>query len=275
MRIHSQHPHIPGGRSEERRVCYLLPVTPVQRLNLAYCVARISARFESVDNQIQSLQQEMRAMSARMRELESTTTNSHGVVSTPSQTSGAAALHRIMNPPKSPSFVGPTSAEFGITSQRKSSDPSDGGDFNESNAPSSTASETAVGTGDPLRNLGQPEALRLLQVYENMVDIMYPCVDLESVRKFIVDFYQMGAAPVSPSNDENWFLARDVEVLKVIFAVALMAESHGRSERAAHLVDSVENEFAGRLKVADVDMKELLILTLLVSHMFGRSSSLI
>lgn len=212
-------------------------------------------------------------MSARMRELESTTTNTHGAGSTLSHTSGAAALHRIMNPPKSPSFVGPTSAEFGLASQRKVPDLSDGGDFNGSNARSSTTSEAAFGTGDPLRSLGQPEALRLLQVYENMVDIMYPCVDLESVRKFVGDFYQMGAIPVSPSNDENWFLARDVEVLKVIFAIALMAESHGRSERAAHLVDNVENEFAGRLKVADVDMKELLILTLLVSFTLGRFGS--
>lgn len=211
-------------------------------------------------------------MSARMRELESTATTSHGSASTPSHTSGAAALHRIMNPPKSPSFVGPTSAEFGLTSQRKPSDDSDGGDFNGSNAPSSAISETVLTTGDPLRSLGQAEALRLLQAYENTVDIMYPCVDLESVRKFIGDFYQIGC-PASPSsNDQDWFLARDVEVLKVILAIALMAESHGRSERAAQLADSVENEFARRLKIAQVDMKELLILTLLVSSTSRRFS---
>lgn len=227
-------------------------------------VPSLSNRFQAVDQQIEALQREMRAMSARMQEMEATTRTPHGAVSTPSHSSGAAALHRIMNPPKSPSFVGPTSAEFGLVSQQKPSEDSDGGDFNDPSDPSTSASESALAIGDPLRSLGHAEALRLLKVYENIVDIMYPCVDLESVRKFIDDFYQLGY-PASPSsNDQEWFLARDAEVLKVILATALIAESHGHSERAAQLADSVEDKFATRMKVAEVDMKELLILTLLV-----------
>jgi hypothetical protein len=66
------------------------------------------------------------------------------------------------------------------------------------------------------------------------------------------------------ASDQDWFSARDVQVLKILLATALLVESHGRSERAAQLADSVEDRFASRLKIAEVDMKEILILTLLV-----------
>ena len=65
-------------------------------------------------------------------------------------------------------------------------------------------------------------------------------------------------------SDQDWFSARDVQVFKILLATALLVESHGRSERAAHLADSVEDRFASRMKIPEVDMKEILILTLLV-----------
>lgn len=226
-------------------------------------VARLSSRFRAVDRRIESLQREMCGLSARMREMESSASTANGAASLPQHPSAAAGLHRIMNPPKSPQYVGPTSAEFGLASPRKHSDVSNTGESNDSIAPS-PARPTTLAEGDPLRSLGQLEALRLVQVYENTVGLMYPCVDLDSVRKYVVDFYQLGYPDTPASSDQDWFFARDTEVLKIILAIALLAESHGRSERAAQLADSVEDQFASRLKIAEVDMKEVLILTLVV-----------
>jgi hypothetical protein len=168
-----------------------------------------------------------------------------------------------MNRPMSPSYVGPTSAEFGLTARQKPLEDDD--DF-ESTAVASpaAASDTEIAMEDPLGHLGITEALRLVTVYENTVGLMYPFVDLDSVRAYVVDFYRDDARPTLGSDDQNWFFARDVEVLKIILATALLAESHGRSERAALLADSVEDRFATRVKIAEVDMKELLILALLV-----------
>ncbi|KAI9926027.1 hypothetical protein ASPWEDRAFT_169895 [Aspergillus wentii DTO 134E9] len=240
---------------------------------------RLNTRFKTVDYQIETLQREMRTLSERMHELESNShTNSNSTMSTtkdgPTLNSSSAplsthiGLHRIMNAPKSPSYVGPTSAEFGITARQKPPDDSDDEDLQSSSTRSAGASEATGLTDDPLRSLGQTEALRLVGVYENTVGIMYPCVDLDSVRAYIIDFYRNDGCdvPASPSKTEteqDWFIARDVEFLKILLATALLAESHGRSERAAQLADSVEDQFASRLKVAQVDMKELLILTLL------------
>lgn len=236
-----------------------------------------------MDRKIESLQREMQAMAARLREMDSATSqheghktsNSHisggytpvaasasGTGTTASSSAGAA-LHRILNPPKSPSYVGPTSAEFGLTAHEK-------GDSDDEETGSLT-SDTLPTTGDALGELGLDEALRLLAVYEHSVGIMYPCVDLDSVRMYITDFYRADghAAVTANATDHDWFFARDVSVVKTILATALLAESHGRSERAAQLADSVEDEFAGRVKIAEVDMKELLILTLLVCYVVG------
>ncbi|KAL4895299.1 hypothetical protein BDV59DRAFT_153123 [Aspergillus ambiguus] len=234
----------------------------------------VTTRFQTVDRQIETLQNEMRAMAARMRQLESVASspaNTTGTVQTTTSTVSSSSANtghqRIMNRPMSPTYVGPTSAEFGITARQKASDESDIDDLASTAAASPAApSDTVTMTGDPLGCLDMEEALRLVTVYENTVGIMYPCVDLDSVRIYVKEYYRSGRqnGPASPAAiDQDWFFARDVEVLKIILATALLAESHGRSERAALLADSVEDRFSERMKIPEVDMKELLILTLL------------
>ncbi|KAL2852560.1 hypothetical protein BJX68DRAFT_274947 [Aspergillus pseudodeflectus] len=236
----------------------------------------ISTKFRTVDQHIESLQREMRAMAARMRELESANTPNASVTASNnaslSSSSVSASLQRILNRPGSPDYVGPTSAEFGITQRQKSTGESDGDGDGESETESTTVpspvavSDVEAMSNDPLGCFGKEEALRLVDVYENNVGLMYPCIDLDSVRSYVGDYYKDGsrAGPTPPGmSDQDWFFARDAEVLKIILATALLAESHGRSERAALLADSVEDRFAARVKIPEVDMKELLILTLL------------
>lgn len=173
-----------------------------------------------------------------------------------------------MNPPQSPSYVGPTSAEFGLTARQRHPEDDLVSTAVQSPAPSL---ENDISSDDPLGCLGPAEALRLVDVYENTVGLMYPCVDLESVRTYIAEYFRDKdrVGPSSPATlDQEWFFARNIEVVKILLATALLAESHGRSERAALLADSVEDRFATRLKVPEVDMKELLILTLLVFPTF-------
>ncbi|KNG89707.1 putative fungal specific transcription factor [Aspergillus nomiae NRRL 13137] len=229
----------------------------------------VSARFQSVDRQIESLQHEMRAMAARLRELESSSPANSSANKPPPRPASIVSsqatntgLQRMMNRPMSPYHVGPTSAEFGLTARRKPLEDDD--EFESTAAPSPVAAPDAdIATDDPLGNLGLTEALRLVTVYENTVGLMYPCVDLDSVRACIVDFFRDDSRQILSSEQQDWFFARDVEVLKIILAIALLTESHGRSERAAVLAESVEDRFATRVNIPEVDMKELLILTLL------------
>lgn len=224
----------------------------------------------------------MRNISARLKELEG---NKPTASSNPS-TSAPSSLQRILNPPQSPSYVGPTSAEFGLDHRDDSlldetnEEDSDGVDEEQNDQNTrhaSSAMQSPAASTSPekfsLQAMGLKEALRLIQVYNDTVGIMYPCVDLASLRTYVVEYYESQGSVFKSSStrslstsDQDWFHARDIQVLKILLATALLVESHGQSEQAAILADSVEDRFASRLKVAQVDMKECLILTLLASH---------
>ena len=226
------------------------------------------------------LRQEMRSISTRLRELEATSPGS----SRPAKISTPRELDRILNAPKSPPYVGPTSAEFGLRRERPLSQNPGVDNEADEDLPLSTPTRsptpeegTASHAGKGFR-LGLDDALRLVQVYEDLVGVMYPCVDIDSVRAYVHEYYRSHDTIFNDATDsldkglavQDWFFARDIQVLKLILATALLAESHGRSEAAAQLADSVEDRFASRFKVAEVDMKEILIMTLLVCeiHLF-------
>lgn len=87
---------------------------------------------------------------------------------------------------------------------------------------------------------GLEETLRLLQIYGDTAGVMYPCVDLKSMRAYASEYYHtQGSTPSHPSeppsagSDQDWFHARDIQLLKIIVATSLLVESHGRSEWAA------------------------------------------
>lgn len=221
---------------------------------------------------MEMLQREMRSISSRLQELEASGT----VSSRPTKTTTPRELDRILNAPKSPPYVGPTSAEFGLRPRRPSGIPASDNEADE-DMPLSTPTRSPTPEGEAPHSgrcfsLGLDDALRLVQVYEDLVGVMYPCVDIDSVRGYVHEYYRSHDTILTDatdsldkgSTDQDWFFARDIQVLKLILATALLAESHGRSEAAAQLADSVEDRFASRFKVAEVDMKEILIMTLLV-----------
>ncbi|KAJ5103553.1 hypothetical protein N7532_004082 [Penicillium argentinense] len=235
--------------------------------------ARVGPRFRAMDEQLQALQWQIQNLSSRLIKLESASPQS---AATP-KSSDASGMHRILNAPKSPSYIGPTSAEFGLRRPLNSTRIDNEEHLADDTEMSATASPVVSGREDAsfpgnAMTLGLADALRLVQVYEDSVGIMYPCVDLDSVRVYLREYYRSNGIDVISSTSESlaqdspdqvWFTARDIQVLKIILATALLAESHGRSEFAAQLADSVEDRFAPRFKVAEVDMKEILIMTLL------------
>jgi hypothetical protein len=186
--------------------------------------------------------------------------------------------------PVSPSYIGPTSSEFGLNVPNNApgldeTEVLDNAQMSASNSPSALPLEEGEGnvnisSTNPLLSLTETEALRLVDIYEEAVGVMYPVVDLKSIREFIVDFYRQHldgssdhlCAPQN-GNEAWWFSARDNEVLKIVLALALSSESNGKNELGDVLAASVENTFAStRTQVPEVDMKELIILALVVSY---------
>lgn len=188
--------------------------------------------------------------------------------------------------PVSPSYVGPTSSEFGLNvpndgvpdmDEAENLEPVQQSSSNSPYAPPVVSEEqrgrTDISQSNPLLSLDESDALRLVDVYEEAVGTMYPVVDLKSIREYIVDYYSQhlndAAGHMSPpqsGNEDWWFSARDTEVLKIVLALGLISASPGQSELGNILAASAENTFATtRTQVPEVDMKELIILTLVVS----------
>ncbi|KAF3390292.1 hypothetical protein F1880_009425 [Penicillium rolfsii] len=244
---------------------------------------RLAIPFQALHRQIEELKRDVQNLSTRLRGVESLARPKSPAL--PSSSAAAGSIHRILNAPQSPSYVGPTSAEFGLDRPHIASAESHI-NGNQNNAivgddgprlspaiqsPVPSNDEGPLVHRDPLQSLDLEETLRLVQVYEDNVATIYPCVDLASVRTFVVESYHSRISrvgdysrrtPTTPSA-RDWFRVRDTQVLNILLATALLVESHGRSELAAQLADCVEDRFASRLKIAQVDMKEILILVLL------------
>lgn len=248
---------------------------------------RLAVQFHTVHKQIEALQRDIQVLSTRLRGVESSSRPKSPAL--PSSVA-AGSIHRILNAPQSPSYIGPTSAEFGLDRPRIPDEEShDEGDRDTDHqddygpsllpvlqSPVPSNDNEPLANGDPLKGLSLEETLRLVQVYEDNVAIIYPCVDLASVRTYVVEshhsrhsrFGDHSSPTPAALSARDWFHARDIQVLNILLATALLVESHGKSELAAQLADCVEDRFASRLKIAQVDMKEILILVLLVRVFF-------
>ncbi|KAH8703598.1 putative fungal-specific transcription factor [Talaromyces proteolyticus] len=237
-------------------------------------------RLENMETRMSDMQRQMNFMSDQIRALQ---TKSQWPTSTPP---GAAVSNHTdgrwasRGRPVSPSYIGPTSGEFGLHAVQPDAQ-EDETENSEDAFASGTASPHPQGQkhlraipSNPLLALTDVDALRLVDVYEDAVGMMYPIVDLKSIRRYIADYYhQRKTVSVdtlsTPQNgDEDWwFSARDAEILKIVLAIALISESHGRSDLGDALAANVEDTFAStRTQVPEVDMKELIILTLVALY---------
>lgn len=95
---------------------------------------------------------------------------------------------------------------------------------------------------DPLWLLPKAEALRLCQVYEEEMGIMYPVLELSELLDHVNLLYGMMDHTIEQKaqpSERSSLDREDVCILRLVFACALTAEASGRSEQAIALFDSV------------------------------------
>ncbi|KAG0155530.1 hypothetical protein PDIDSM_2701 [Penicillium digitatum] len=99
----------------------------------------------------------------------------------------------------------------------------------------------ACQTLDPLWTIPKAEALRLCQVYERKMGIMYPVLEISELLEQVHILYGPMDHALEPTRQLNGHLGlvcEDIHILRVVFACALTAEASGRSEQAISLFDS-------------------------------------
>ena len=248
---------------------------------------------------IQSLQEQVNNLYANLEALR----NEHGYVAQQSNAqesfplhpalahSASSAPYRNASSPSQahesqPHFQGPTSSAFSFDVARSSlqtmgiaaPDMQEDGEFNVSemtprdsprhfSAP--IASMTVHPDKDPLWRIRKDEAMRLCRVYEEEMCIMYPIMDMEKIytqANMLFNFTEAAArtgfmkgAISGPDRLAN----NDVNILKMVLAIAMIAEGGGQSDLGRMLYESCREAFEGRLS-SPVEIKGLILLVLVV-----------
>ena len=185
-----------------------------------------------------------------------------------------------------PRFQGPTSAAFSFDVARSSlqnmgiaaPEIQEDGVFNDDGmvprgsprqlqAP--IASMTVHPNKDPLWKIGKDEAIRLCRVYEEEMGIMYPIIDMERIithAKKLFTFTEAAARTglMNPTmSGPDRIANNDVNILKMVLAIALIVEGEGQSDLGRMLYDSCREAFEGQLS-GPVEIKGLILLVLVV-----------
>ncbi|KAJ5182401.1 hypothetical protein N7492_000017 [Penicillium capsulatum] len=263
-----------------------------QRIECVYAenpradIASEQENFNRVFDQMRSMQDQISSLSAALR---SATQSDHscatgtrfGVVGTAASSFGAAPgvrpLRRVSTSREAP-FQGPTTSAFSFDLAKSSlkrqgifetHETEEEGNLTQEPSPlaspSAPSRELEVRQAvDPLWALPKSEALRLCQVYEEEMGIMYPVLELaELVRQVQLLYGIMDGTVDSGSQNEgrNPLDHEDVYVLRLVFACALTAEASGRSKQAIALFDSVR-EVQDNCVWGPPDTKSIIFLTL-------------
>lgn len=178
-----------------------------------------------------------------------------------------------------PVFVGPTrftsSIDIGERSLTRLGIPTYGtankDDHQQASAPSSQGEE---GTLDSAfwQQCTVDEVERLIQIFEEEVGIVYPCMDSSTFRLHASRIIQWGSRPDADmlGSDANTgfksggFGLTDFSLAKVATATAIIADKDGIDSRSTIIMESVERSVSRILKPA-ATLKDLQLLVALVS----------
>lgn len=246
----------------------------------------IRSHFRQLSNDINSLRDQVRALTETVAQLAERQLQSQPAVGsenrTPIQQHSASPTYTVSatqrsKEPKEPLFVGPTRsaysfhiAETALTRLGISTNESNTASIS-SEAPSRPCSpvlshdeESPYTAIDPMVDISESDAVRLVGIYEDEIACVHPIVEtrdlvasipatLESLRK--ADY---NCNKLSPSN------RRDVLMLKLAIATAIICETHGKNEISDSLAASVEQDSGNISGHGELDLKEVQISAMMV-----------
>jgi len=188
--------------------------------------------------------------------------------------------------PRHPRFQGPTSSAFSFdvaknTLQNMGYSGIGGEDGN------GLHDETPLGTPpmksavlaahpfkDPLWAITKEEALRLCVIYEDEIGIMYPMIDINWVMQIANTQYRT----IEESNSRNGASSNadtpgaapdeDLNILKMVLALATVLEGSGQSEYGNRLYENVKHAADDTLHAEGVLIKDIPLIVLVATYHF-------
>lgn len=255
--------------------------------------------YKDINAHVQSLQEQVNVLWQSLNSLRSSL--GHEVISQadvlayandatqsarPSQTNMLIdpALSRGPTSPQQNKYQGPTSSQYNFDLARSSlqsmgittgDDGQDAG-AQQQNRASSPSSPRALQMQlhpyvQPMIEISKEEALRLCRVYEDEMGTMYPILDMTRIQQHATLVFALNDA-VSRTGSHAFGINNeiqtdaDMEILKLVLANALVAESGGTSQLAKRLYTTCARSTEVGLQ-DQVNLKNIQILTLVVGDM--------
>ncbi|CAK7217145.1 hypothetical protein SEUCBS140593_003105 [Sporothrix eucalyptigena] len=113
----------------------------------------------------------------------------------------------------------------------------------------------------------EAEVVRLISVFQEEVESVYPCLDTEYMVAEAADILTWGrvredSAHADAPVEVQHLSFKDFQLAKVAIATAIVIEANGRNENSTLMVDSVERRVSRILK-PKCDLKDLQLLVIL------------
>ncbi|KAF6840312.1 fungal specific transcription factor [Colletotrichum plurivorum] len=253
--------------------------------------------------QVASLTSTLRELTGKIAHI---TTRSPAALGGPQHPSPlyASESNRRPSEPREPQFVGPTRsafslriAETSLTRMRIQTGDETPGSRSASPVASARGSPEVVSSPaserrteserkdvDILLTLDFDEVLRLLDVYTDEVESVYPFTNMREVSlnlPHIIDFVRNQENSSEERNgqqqeddDRPRIEVKDVHILKMAIATAIVMEAQGQNPISTKLVDDVEPVVCRVSGEAFIDLKELQIMTMLRPRMLTERQSI-
>lgn len=239
-------------------------------------------------DEVAQLREQVASLTASLREINNRTAHMTGrspalnSQQNPSPVYTTEAAYRPPEP-RQPQFIGPTRSTFslriaetsltrmgiqtGDTPGSRSASPvglQDPSPAEIQNLPADMQHET-----DCLLSFELDELLRLLDVYEEEIESVYPFTNIKefSVKlPLIIEYVRnIGTPRADDPSREAQIELKDVQIVKLAIATAIIIEARGSNTLSKKLVDSVESVVCRVSGEAKIDLKEVQIMTMLVS----------
>ncbi|KAI1313999.1 fungal-specific transcription factor domain-containing protein [Xylaria venustula] len=130
---------------------------------------------------------------------------------------------------------------------------------------------------DPLLNMQLPEVYRLISVYQEEIEALYPFVTNDELvavantklKDFSMQIESLDSAKSDVSED------KDINILKIAVAIAVVIETKGKNPLSSSLIDSTNKKAAQITRSSDVDLRDLQWLALMATYFFQIDEDLV
>ncbi|CAK7208157.1 hypothetical protein SCUCBS95973_000006 [Sporothrix curviconia] len=261
----------------------------VEELACVYAPCSRQTSKNDRSQEIQTVQNELLELRSRVVELENTVTffkdikeslrRDSGVQGSLLPTAAAAAAVTTIGQspassqrdgvPKEPQFVGPTRSAFGIIIGERSLTQM-GIPTYESLPPSGAQSPANESSSydDYWQNITAAEVASLLAVFQDEVESVYPILDIgEQAARADQILHAIRHGPPPSHAMDPGLSPKDVDIVKVAMATAIVLETHGKSELSTKIVQAVENNVQVIAR-PEVDLKEIQLVATLSIYYF-------